>query len=251
MSFLYRPTPVVTLGDGGYTPRNTLERLPGTTMQGIPGGAGVLGKAGPTGATSRMRRVSTSAQPWIQTSGSMHGFLPNGLGADDGSGDVIDWTDYGDSSPNLPIDSPFNPSSIAAPDLGLPAFQPFVPIGISPSSGPLPPIAGVGPTGTGIPGTQPINTTTIAMQQGSGILNSFLNFFKPSGSASPAGYKSLPAYGGAAAAKPNSYVAGAGASWFTQSTIIPSIPNWGVVAIAVVGFALLSGGSYAAAGRSR
>lgn len=253
MSFLYRPTPVVRLGAGDFSSRSTLNRLPGTTMQGIPAGAGALGKAGPTGTVSRMRRVNTMAQPWIHASGTMHGFTPNGLGdlVDDGTDIGIDWTTYGDSYPVLPDASTPDFSSIPAPDLGLPAYNPTLPVLIAPSSGPLPPIAGAGPTGTGIPGTQPVNTTTVAMQQAGGLLSAITNFFKPSVPAAPAGYKSLPGYGTAVAAPGarSTYVAGSGASWFTQSTIIPSIPNWGVVAIGVIAVVALSGGGYAAGAR--
>lgn len=209
-SFLYRPTPVVNLGNGMFASKNVMGWLPGATMRGIPAGASALGKAGPTGAVSRMRRVNTAMPPWIATSGTMGSFLPNGLGQDDGSG--IDWSTI-DVSPVSPVSAV---PDLIPPDLGLPGFSPNLPVSIGPATPPVapidwtsamnvrptlpvrtpPPPAGAGPTGIGIPGTQPLNPAMTAVSAGTGVLNAIKNFFSPA-PAAPAGYKALPGYGGA------------------------------------------------------
>lgn len=249
MSFLYRPTPVVSLGNGAYSSRNVMNRLPGSVMSGIPAGASALGAASPTGRASAMRRVNTRMQPWLKTSGTMGSFIPNGLGQQDDSG--IDWASI-DTTPIVPD---FTPAAITAPDLGPGIFQPNLPVLIGPSSGPLPPApidtsmysapnvlvappAGAGPTGSGIPGTQPLNPINLVAPATS-LLNSIKNFFTPSAPAAPA-YRGLPGYGGQPVSSSSLASSGFGA-WFTQKTIIPSLPNWGVLAIGVIALSVLGG----------
>jgi hypothetical protein len=223
MSFLYRPTPVVNLGSGPFASTRVMSGWPGASMRGIPAGAGALGAGGPTGAVSRMRRVDTRMQPWLKTSGTMGSFLPYGLGQDDGSG--IDWSTAGDISPDIPV---FTPPDLTPPDLGSPSFSPNLPALISPSQPPMPtvtpidtsmysapnaliPPSGAGPTGTGIPGTQPLNLqpsvpANALASAASSVANAVKNLFSPS-TAVPAGYKQLPGYGGGVApAQPSASV---------------------------------------------
>ncbi len=244
MSFLYRPTPVVNWGNGPYASSRVLSGWPGASMRGIPAGAGALGSGGPTGAVSRMRRVDTRMQPWLKSSGTMGSFIPNGLGQDDGSG--IDWSTAGNISPDVPV---FTPPDLTPPDLGLPdsfspAFSPNLPALIAPSQPPLPasfftnpspiipapssdvpvapnfgPFAGAGPTGTGIPGTQPLNPASIISPAAS-IVSSIASFFPPK-PAAPAGYRQLPGSGGSVAAASTSPLA-----WFSKSTILQGTPNY-------------------------
>jgi hypothetical protein len=236
-SFLYRPTPVVNLGNGAFASTRVMGFLPGATMRGIPAGASALGKAAPTGASSRMRRVDTRYQPWLKTSGTMGSFLPNGLGQDDGSG--IDWSTI-DVSPTPPVSAL---PDLVPPDLGSPSFNPNIPVSIGPTQPPPPP-AGAGPTGTGIPGTRPLNPATQAVGVGTGLLNTVKNFFAPSAPPAPAGYKALPGYGGAP-------VVSGGTSWFSQKTILPQLGSNGLVLAVGVGLLLMLGGGGYAAGRSR
>jgi hypothetical protein len=218
MSFLYRPTPVVNLGSGPFASTRVFSGWTTATMRGIPAGAGALGAAGPTGAVSRMRRVDTRMQPWLKASGTMGSFIPNGLGQDDGSG--IDWSTAGDISPNLPDFIP--PPDLVPPDLGSPSFSPNLPALISPGAPPAPPFSafgnpgmvppnlpiltpprpGAGPTGSGIPGTQPLNPVLPAVSAGAGLLNTIKSFFSPSPATQ--NYKTLPGYGGGVAAPPAS-----------------------------------------------
>lgn len=233
MSFLYRPTPVVNLGNGAFASTRVLSGWPGASMRGIPAGAGALGAAGPTGAVSRMRRVDTRFQPWLKTSGTMGSFIPNGLG-DGTDSSSIDWSSAGDIAPNIPT---FNAPDLTPPDLGSPSFSPNLPALISPSQPPflLPPVvpvdqsmysdpsalvapSGAGPTGTGIPGTQPLSNlqpsvpASAIAAAASSVANAVKNLFSPSPTV-PAGYKQLPGYGGTvapAAAAPGITTAGAG-----------------------------------------
>jgi hypothetical protein len=252
LSYLFRPTPVVNVGNGAFSSKNVLRGWPGATMSGIPRGAAPLGGPTATGAASRMRRVDTRMQPWLKTSGTMGSFLPHGLGDDSTDFSGIDFSGAGDISPNFDTPVPFLPSDIPAPDLGtgisstdfgglvgpsLPAnigiAQPPAPLAPSPV-----PAAGAGATGTGIPGTQPLQTAT----QGLSLLQKI--FGAPTPAVTP--YKALPGYGGVPVAS--------GASWFSQSTLAPTLGSNGMVAgiavAAVLLLAAIGGGGYAA-GRSR
>lgn len=248
MSFLYRPTPVVVIGGGAFSSHRTLARFPGSVMNGIPLGSSPLGKGAPSGGVSHGRRVDTRQQPWILSGGTMGGFVPNGLGQDDGSL-PSDFFSGASASPDIPIDTTAVPSGAygpllpnetytpPAPDLGLPSFSPGtvapIPIAIAP---PAPPPAGTGPTGTGIPGTQPLNVA----QQGISLFQKIFGVTKP---AAPAGYTALPGYGG---------VASPGTSWFSQRTVAPQLGSNGMVAaIAVVALLVLGGGGFAAGRGSR
>lgn len=259
MSFLYRPTPVVNLGNGRFSSRNVLNRLPGSVMQGIPAGASNLGAASPTGVTSRMRRVNTRMQPWIKSSGTMGSFIPNGLGQDDGSG--IDWSSAGDISPTIPS---YTPPDLVPPDLGSPSFSPNVPASIPISSAPAPPFALPSP-GTlqtsnapvsstltppptanfpQIPGTQPTqpSAATQAASASGGIVNAIKSFFGSSSPTVPPGYKALPGYTGAPVTSPPSF--------FSQSTILPQVGSNGLVlGLGLAALLVLGGGGFAA-GRS-
>lgn len=254
MSYLYRPTPVVNLGNGAFASKNAGRGLPGSTMRGIPAGSSRLGAGAPTGAVSGMRRVDTRMQPWLKSSGTMGRFIPNGLGQTDPS--AIDWSTAGDITPISPPD--FTPSYVPPPDLGLPAFQPVAPALIPsyfpappslsepsmiPASGILTPPAGAGPTGTGIPGTQPLNPALL-VSQATGLVSTIKSWFAPAAPAAPAGYKALPAVGGAPVAAP---------SWFSQQTLPLSQQlgsNGLVLAAAAVLILALGSGGYAA-GRSK
>lgn len=258
MSYLYRPTPVVNLGRGAFASQNVHSGWPGAVMRGIPRGTGPLGSGSPTGATSRMRRVDTRQQPWLKTSGTMGSFIPNGLGdfndvfwdEDWGSGggssgsSGIDWSAAGDISPNFDAPVPFSPGSIAAPDLGTGLSAPNLPINIGISQPPAPlapspvPAAGAGATGTGIPGTQPLQVATQSLS----LLQKIFGAPTPT-PALKTPYTALPGYGGVPITS--------GASWFSQSTLMPSIGSNGlVVGIGVALLLVLGGGGYAA-GRSR
>jgi hypothetical protein len=264
MSYLYRPTPVVNLGNGAFASKNVRSGWPGATMAGIPRGAAPLGGPSATGAAARMRRVDTRQQPWLKTSGTMGSFIPNGLG-DDSSFDFsgadafgsdttgFDFSGAGDISPLFDAPLPFSPGSFAAPDLGtgIPSDtggligSPNLPVNIGIGQPPAPlapppvPKAGAGATGTGIPGTQPIATAT----QGLSLLQ---KIFGAPTTPAVTPYKALPGYGGVPVAS--------GASWFSQSTLAPTIGSNGMVAGIAVGvivlIAAIGGGGYAA-GKSR
>ena len=264
MSWLYRPTPVVVMGGGRYSSRKTLNRLPGSVMNGIPVSPSVLGGPTPSGAASRMRRVDTRFQPWIKTSGTMGSFIPNGLGDDsslpsdffsglDASPTIPDPSSSGlpsdffsglDSSPTIPNAGGALPIDLSAPNIGT-SFNPNIPAPIATYSGPVAPPsppAGAGPTGTGIPGTRPVNPPA---SQASGLMAAAAavrNWLTPAPKA-PSGYTALPGYGGA----PATY---GGASWFSQRTIAPSIGSNGMVlGVAVVVLLVLAGGGVAVAKR--
>jgi hypothetical protein len=260
MSYLFRPTPVVNMGNGAFASKNVHSGWPGATMRGIPKGASRLGSASPSGAVARMRRVDTRMQPWLKTSGTMGSFIPHGLGDDFGSG--LDYSDVdfsgdsgssgfdfggaGDISPLFDAPMPFAPASVVAPDLGTGIIAPNLPVNIGIGQPPAPlapppvPAAGAGATGTGIPGTQPLQTAT----QGLSLLQKI--FGAPTTPAPVTPYKALPGYGGVPVAS--------GASWFSQSTLMPSIGSNGLVLGIGVGIIVLlgavGGGGYAA-GRSR
>jgi len=253
MSYLYRPTPIVNLGNGAFASKNAGRGLPGSTMQGIPAGSSRLGAGAPTGAVSNMRRVDTRRQPWLAASGTMGRFVPNGLGDDATS--AIDWSTASDITPISPPD--FTPSYVPPPDLGFPDFLPNAPAlipsyfpappslsepSVIPSSGILTPPAGAGPTGTGIPGTQPLNPALL-IGQGVGLVSQIKSWFAPAAPATP-NYTTLPAIGGPPAAAP---------SWLSQKTLPLSQQlgsNGLVLAAAAVVVLVLGSGGYAA-GRSK
>jgi hypothetical protein len=235
MSWLYRPTPVVRLGNGRFSSWNTIPRLPGAQMQGIPAGASRLGAPAPTGAALRMRRVDTRRQPFIKTSGTMGSFMPwgmGGMGQDSGDGSLpSDFFSGATAAPVAPSVSPI--------DLSAPSFQPSVPVDIGIAEAPLPGLpsdffsganvnplvptataqvpvapsfaspvapAGAGPTGTGIPGTQPVSPVTTAVSATTSILNSIKSFFSPTPKATP--YTTLPGYSAGIVTTPASVLPG-------------------------------------------
>jgi hypothetical protein len=248
MSFLYRPTPVVNLGNGPFASSRVINGWTGATMRGIPAGASALGKASPTGAASRSRRVNTAMQPWIQMSGTMGRFVPNGLGQDDGS----DWSTAGDVAPILPDVPPLSPD-LVPPDLSSSTFSPNLPA-LIPVAGPaapapfdttmisapttLTPPAGAGPTGTGIPGTQPTNRPAFLPSTQSSAISSILNnvksFFAPS---TPPAYKALPGYGGGAAVVPPA-----------AASVLPGVSNTALL-IGVAAFVVVLGMGASGGGR--
>jgi len=264
VSYLYRPTPVVNLGNGAFASKNVRSGWPGATMQGIPRGSGPLGAGSPTGAAARMRRVDTRMQPWIKSSGTMGSFIPNGLGEFDdsfgaagvdwgsaapgGSSGGFDWSGAADISPIFDAPVSFSPGSIAAPDFGTGISAPNLPINIGIGQPPAPltpspvPRAGAGATGTGLPGTQPLQVATQSLS----LFDKIFGTVKAASAPATTPYKALPGYGGTPVAS--------GASWFSQSTVLPQIgSNAMVVGIGVAALVLLSvvgGGGYAA-GRSR
>jgi len=221
-SWLYRPTPVVVLGRGDFASQNVISGWTGGTMRGVVPGwnyAPGLGKA---------KAAKTSMQPWIKSSGTMGDFIPNGLGGA-GLGDDPTWINPGDTltPPDFtPIDTSnlLNPATL----IYTPPFQ--VTDSILPDT--LTPPAGAGPTGTGIPGTQPLNPAAL-VAQGAGLFanakNAIKNFFAPSTPKNvPAtNYKQLPGVGGP---QP---------SFLQQSTIIPGTSNSAVLIGGAVAFALV------------
>lgn len=251
-SWLYRPTPVVAWGRGPFASQNVLNGWTGGTMRGVVPGwnyAPGLGKA---------KAARTARQPWIKLSGTMGDFIPNGLGGAGLGDDSTDFYSGADASPVIPDSVPIVP--FAAPDLN-PTFSPTAPDfsgGSIPSSffagafaGPsvptppafsaitpptFPPSAGAGPTGTGIPGTQPVSPAAL-VSSGTGLLNSIKNFFTPSApkNVPTTNYANLPGYGGA---KP---------SFLAQSTILPGTPNstvllGGLAVVVLLGALGASGG---------
>jgi hypothetical protein len=220
-SWLYRPTPVVAWGRGPFASQNVIGAS-GGTMRGVHLGhnyAPGLGKA---------KAARTARQPWIKLSGTMGDFIPNGLG---GLGDDPTYIDPG-STLTPPDFAPIDTSNFLNPAtlISTPPFQ--VTDSILPST--LTPPAGAGPTGTGIPGTQPLNPASLVAPAAS-LLSSIGNFFKPSTPKNvPAtNYAQLPGYGGAPAP-----------SFLAQSTIVPGTPNSAVLIGVAVAFAALgsSGG---------
>jgi hypothetical protein len=248
MSFLYRPTPVVNLGRGQFASQAvTLANSPGGVMHGVDVDRNYKPLA------DRLRRVP-AGNPWIQRSGVMSEFVPNGLGGLDdglveGDFDTGDFYAGGDFSPNVPAFTP----GVIAPDFGGPTFSPTAPIfgsqpvPVVPFALPTPgtlettdyslpntltPPAGAGATGRGLPGTQPLNTAALQATTGaSSLLNSIANFFKPSSPVRAAGLTQLPGYGGAPVTSP--------LSWFSQpSTILPGTSN-ATVALSAAAIALI------------
>lgn len=218
MSWLYRPTPVVKMGRGDFASQNVAPGFNGGTMRGVLHGWNYA-----TGAR-QVRAAKTSRQPWIKTSGTMGEFIPNGLG---GFGDDPTYIDPGDTL-TPPDFTPFDTSTLLNPAtlISMPAFQ--VTNSVLPNM--LTPPAGAGPTGNGIPGTQPLNAAALVGPSAS-ILSSIGNFFKPSTpkAVAPTSYAALPGYGGAAP------------SWFSQATILPATPNYQVLLFGVAGVLLLTG----------
>jgi hypothetical protein len=259
MSFLYRPTPVVNFGRGQFASQAvSFKNAPGGVMHGVDLDANYKRVA------DALRRVP-SGNPWITASGTMGEFVPNGLGGfglGDDTSDLVPPDFYGgvDMSPNIPAFTP----DIAAPDLGSPTFSPTAPvfsdpgIGVGPSipfSLPAPgslqttdsPLSstltppGAGATGTGIPGTQPLNVAALQAQANnpfSSIANAIGSIFKPK-PVVPAGYTALPGYGGVQTTP-------SFGAWFRQpSALLPATSN-GTLILAGVAVVVLLGAMKAA-----
>lgn len=243
----FRPTPVFNPGPPVRVP---LRRLPAGTMHGYD--SGVNWKA-----YFDAKRAATQGKPWIVRSGAMGSFL-----AQD-STDGIDISslplpsDIGPSlsplTPALPVDlypmpSPIEPS-IAPFNPGPISLAPQV---VSAGGGVLPPSTAPGSSASSIAqilseltsaGTSiaraatgqpaPINPLiapqTPANNGGSAALVSQAQSLQAQANALAA---SNPALAEQYAARANTLLAqaGVGTSWFTQSTIISGLPNWGVLA---------------------
>lgn len=222
MSWLYRPTPVVTLGRGAFASQNVMGGWNGATMRGVVLGhnyAPGLGKA---------KAAKTGRQPWIKLSGTMGDFIPNGLG---GLGDDPTYMDPGNL---VPPDFVAGDTSLLLNPATLIYTPPFqVTASVLPDTLTPPPSA-AGPTGFGIPATQPLNAAALVGPSAS-LFSNIASFFAPSTPKNvPANnYKALPGYGGT----PPSFLA--------QSTILPGTPNstvvFGALAVAVL-LATLGGG---------
>jgi hypothetical protein len=254
MSFLYRPTPVVNLGRGQFAARSMMGwSAPGGQLGGVMHGID-LDKSYKA-LSDRLRRVP-SGNPWIQASGTMGEFIPNGLGGLGDNGDTVDPSSIDfysgvDSSPNVPVFTP----GVLAPDLGTPTFSPTAPAFGGPSASPvlsvpfslpapgslqtssaslpstLTPPSGAGPTGTGIPATQVLNPAGLVAPPpslGTQVGNFFSSIF--GGTPKPTGLTTLPGYGGVAASP---------ASFFSQSTIVPGMNNTMVLVMLFAGVALM------------
>ena len=242
MNYLFRPTPVVTLGRDRGADRVTLSKTPAGMMLGGPG------------ATSRMpsRSLATQGAPWIVRSGTMASFgtlgnVPCGcdcagglgcLGQDDGS-DLVDTgsTDFYSgafANPSLPVDSSGLPTDFfggagATPILpttatvqtptDLNALAPSYPtIATSPGMPAAP--AGQAGSGVGLPGTTPLAPSTSLLQNLTNLLTP-----KP-----PTAYSAIPGVG----VNPRAVVAPATVSptagqFLGESTLVSGVPNSTVI----------------------
>lgn len=248
MSYLYRPTPVF---NPGPPPRVPLRGLPAGTMRGYADGVNWK-------AYFDSARAATQGNPWIVRSGTMGSFL----GQD--STDTVDFSNL----PLAPVDTTnLNLSPIVAPlpvDLYpmsppiAPAIAPFTPgpISAAPSivssggsilSPATPSAAGqaVTPWAQIVSSLTSFGTSIAKAATGQPQINPAIAPIAPTTQASlVAQAQSLQAQAAALAtsnpalaatytAGANALVAQAGASsgsWFTQATVIPGLPNWGVLA---------------------
>jgi len=260
MNYLFRPTPVVSLGRDHAKDRTWLSKPP----------AGVMSGDCNCKSSAPCRSRALQGDPWIVRSGSMAAFgtLGNEPAREHTRGVLLGWLgdDGGDdmdfseafSSPVLPTSSapeidPFatyGPTSIPIGDssiLAPPPAEPTLPGSIASSSfssalQPIvtqapPPAPGAGATGTGLPGTQPLTSPTTS------LLNAIKNVVAPTntGAIKPltsTAYTTLPGYG----VNPSPGIG----SFLSQSTLIAGVPNatvlfGGVAAIILMG-ALLGGG---------
>lgn len=207
MSYLYRPTPVFNPGPSRGIP------LSGA----VSGGAmhGYQANINWRGFFDEARRAC-AGKPWVVRSGTMGSFL----GQDDGF-------DYS----SLPL-TPYDPSIISLDPLPMPELDY--------SSLPLAPY-------------DPSNISLMPpISSGGSILNPVAQIIN---SASSAGTQIVRAVTGQSsptitpltlAQQQAALLAASGTSWFSGSTVIPGLPNWGVLAggLAVVAIAasFMSGG---------
>jgi hypothetical protein len=233
MNYLFRPTPVVTLGCDQAKDNVALTKCPAGMMYGF---------AEPDHSPSRSRGMA--GDPWIVRSGSMSGFM---LGQDQGvdafSGDILPFSpvdtgggafdpgslDYllSVGATSAPIVPQFTPVSVTPPMLESPVAPP---ISFAPgTAAPIPP-SGPGPTGHSIPATQPL---TPVVSAGASLANALSKLFAPS-NPQPPNYTSLAARG----VNPNIPAP----SWLAQSTVLPGTANATVLiggaAVLVLIFAL-------------
>lgn len=206
MSFIYRPTPVITLtGKTVGDDHVPLTRLPAGTMHGYA-------RNMDSPALNAIGRRTISGNPWLVRSGTMGSFLgqDSGLPSDFFSGLT--------ATPSLP-------------DAGLPAdfFSGASMSPIAPTSTLLTPtlpaisVPGFSPSGALFPAVAPPaapsvaapSVATQAVGAGTSILSSISNFFKPKTSTTPM-----------IAAQPGVYSATTTTpSWFSQQTLLPGISN--------------------------
>jgi hypothetical protein len=241
VSFVYRPTPVITLsgktvGHDGVT----LSRLPAGTMHGY-----TPNMASP--ALNAIGRRTLKGNPWLIRSGTMNGFL----GQDDGV-DIVQ-SNY---DPGTGLDLSLPPVnvpqfySVPGADLNL------APTSYSPSTSLVTPPSAVLPSVLNTAALTAASTQTPAYQAqlaaagfpgapapgqaaqvaaGGSILTSIANLFKSTTSPTPM-----------TAVQPGVYKAATVTpSFFAQSTLLPGIPNataliGGVFVIAL--FAMMAGG---------
>jgi hypothetical protein len=236
MNYLFRPTPVVVLGRDMGADVVALSQTPAGMMAGTPAASG-----------RPSRSLATQGSPWIVRSGSMASF--GTLGQDPSSFLPIDTTSYDPGSIDLtmPVDysgafappivpvSMLPPAVPIGPDFGsLPLLTSSVPILPVTVTAPIAPSSGAGPTGQSIPGTKVLNP---AVQAGTGLLNTIVNFLKPS-PAAPVRSVTLPGVG----VNPNQPAP----SFWSTSTILPGTPNATVIlgggAVLLLFFFLMSSG---------
>lgn len=246
MKYLFRPTPVVTLGRDRGADRVVLLGPPAGRMLGGPG------------ATSRMpsRSLATQGSPWIVRSGTMASFGTLGgepcrgcgggcfscLGrlGDDTSGDFVDTSSpdfYSGAfaTPSLPVDSAGLPTDFfsgagAAPIISptgsvltqsdLNALAPTELSSVTPGalavvSAPAPP-AQAG-SGAGLPGTTPVNPPTSLIQSLTNLV---------AGKSSP--YAVTPGLGVNPRAVVASPAVSAG-SFLQSSSLVAGVPNATVI----------------------
>jgi hypothetical protein len=234
VSFVYRPTPIVTLG--GKTTGSDgvlMQRLPAGTMQGY-----TPNFASP--ALNSIGRRTISGDPWIISSGTMGRFV---LGDDSLTADFFAGSNLSPiippSDPGLPPDffsgggTPILPTPVfsdpgLAPNIGIPGL----PAG---SGGGIPFINTPGPAAPTISSAGSASQAQATVAAGTSIFTAIANFFKPQVKATPM-----------IAAQPGVYNAySAQPSWFQQSNILPGAPNWMILAggvLAAVAFASAMGG---------
>jgi len=240
MSYVYRPTPVLTLsgktvGDDGVIMR----RLPAGTMQGY-----TPNMVSPS--LNAIGRRTLRGDPWIVRSGNMGKFL----GQDDGSdGSGMDFSgafasptlpssgvvdvgaapnlfDYGGafSSPTIPISSASS-GVPAAPDIGAPVL---------PTGSGLIPVTDTNPVKPAVATAAPAAAAPAAAATPS-ILTSIANLFKSTTTATPM-----------TAAQPGVYKSTTVTpSWFSQSSLVSGTPNSTVLIFgvaALVALAVFAGG---------
>jgi hypothetical protein len=243
MNYLFRPTPVLTLGHDRGADRVALTKTPAGMMHGWP-----MGKYSPS------RSHGLQGDPWLVRSGSMATFgtmgneplrgLGDDFGDDDFSSDFDtslpdDFFNSAYNSPIIPVsysgagESPIIPSPTlytdGAPDFGgfsVPFQSPLQTVMTAPPPPPAAVPGGAGATGFGIPGTQPINKPAAAIvpsvaQSAPSLATQIANLFTPKPTA---GSLVIPGVG----INPNT--AAYSAPFLASSTIIPGYSNGTVLA---------------------